>query len=288
MSLPFSEFVNDLLSYLNRAPGQIHQCGWLNITIFQVSCKIAKVQAIVPLFGSLFSTKHRPFDTSLSEKGGGRLSKNFLAGPHPNKVHPKQFHGQWFLVWDPESPFLGQPKTAYCEESSLIMSGLIHDKMYDPRTNVWNAAQNATDPTKVEVAAMKGKRLPHFSSQLVIYKPLVPGSEPVPVFPTKRGSNLEASASVSKHAKLEALANTCAPILAPTTSPLEVISLVDELTLSAQKEVAKKKSGSAAVFVRPPKAIIPLLAKSGANAKKGKGNRAPAQGEGSSFDCYSA
>ncbi|GAA0166884.1 hypothetical protein LIER_21944 [Lithospermum erythrorhizon] len=67
----------------------------------------------------------------------------------------------------------------------------------------------------------------------------------------KRGSYSEASASVSKCAKLEALANTLA------------------------------------VSVRLPKAILPLLAKSGANSKKSKGKSVSAQGEGSSLDCYS-
>ncbi|GAA0178686.1 hypothetical protein LIER_42183 [Lithospermum erythrorhizon] len=66
MRLPFSDFVNDLLEHINRAPGQIHPIGWLSITIFQVACKKAGVQAIVPMFGSLFSAKHRPFEPQQS------------------------------------------------------------------------------------------------------------------------------------------------------------------------------------------------------------------------------
>ncbi|GAA0166885.1 hypothetical protein LIER_21945 [Lithospermum erythrorhizon] len=101
--------------------------------------------------------------------GGGRLSKNFLAGPRPNKVHPKRFHGQWFFIrggmgprvpisWTTQSEVgslfvrdtafirsqvqvlrLAIPVkhswTTYCQEGSLIMAGLIHDKMCDPRSN---------------------------------------------------------------------------------------------------------------------------------------------------------
>ncbi|GAA0145628.1 hypothetical protein LIER_05781 [Lithospermum erythrorhizon] len=88
--------------------------------------------------------------------------------------------------------------TAYCEESALIMAGLIHDKMYDPCRNplvtwakVWEAVQNVADPTGVEVASVKGKHLPRFSRQLVIRKPLVSGSNLVPVFPAKRNSSPE-------------------------------------------------------------------------------------------------
>ncbi|GAA0169780.1 hypothetical protein LIER_24186 [Lithospermum erythrorhizon] len=153
---------------------------------------------------------------------------------------------------------------------------------------VWEAVQNDADPTHVEIATMKGRRLPQFSSQLVFRKPLVPGSKPIPVFPAKRGSNSEASASASKRAKLEALENINAPSLTPNTFPAEVISLDDELTVSTQKAVEPKKKKSALTIasVHPPKAIIPLLTKSGASAKKGKGKGISEQGEESSLDCY--
>ncbi|GAA0160134.1 hypothetical protein LIER_16757 [Lithospermum erythrorhizon] len=109
MRLPFSIFVNDLLEHINRASGQVHPIGWLNITIFQVS------------------------------------------------------------------------------------------------SNVWESVQKAADPTKIEVAAMKGKRLPRFNSQLVVRKPLIPGAAHIPVFPSKRSSTLVAFVSASKKAKVEAL-----------------------------------------------------------------------------------
>ncbi|GAA0163771.1 hypothetical protein LIER_19559 [Lithospermum erythrorhizon] len=157
---------------------------------------------------------------------------------------------------------------AYCEESALIMAGLLHDKMYNPRSNpsVWEAVHNAADPTKVEVVAMKGRRLLRFSSQLVVRKPCPPGSEPIPVFPAKRASDSETSGSVSKRAKLEALAKVNAPNLTPSTSPTEVISLDDELTFLHKGRLSLEER----------------------SAKKGKGKSVSTQGEGSSLDCYSA
>ncbi|GAA0157072.1 hypothetical protein LIER_14415 [Lithospermum erythrorhizon] len=121
MRLPFSMFVNDLLGNVNRALGQIHPIGWLNITIFHVACSIAGVQPIVPLFASLFTSKHRPYDASFASKEGGKLSKNFLAGPCPNKVGFTRFNGLWFFV----------------------------------RGAVRESANSAADHTKVEVAAVK-------------------------------------------------------------------------------------------------------------------------------------
>ncbi|GAA0167019.1 hypothetical protein LIER_22046 [Lithospermum erythrorhizon] len=79
MRLPFSMFVNELLQHINRAPGQIHPIGWLNITIFQVACKKAGIQATVPLFASLLTSKHRSYDTSLAAKG----RRHGTQGPHP-------------------------------------------------------------------------------------------------------------------------------------------------------------------------------------------------------------
>ncbi|GAA0153590.1 hypothetical protein LIER_37702 [Lithospermum erythrorhizon] len=168
LRLPFSIFVNDLLEHINKMLGQVHPIGWLNITIFQVACKLARIQETVPLFASLFTAKHRPFDTFLATKGGGRLSKNFLPGPRPNKVHKNRFNGQWFFIrggrgrrvpiqWTSlkavgslyvrDSSFIKSQVQvlreaipvkpswkAYCEESALLMEGLIHDKMYNSRT----------------------------------------------------------------------------------------------------------------------------------------------------------
>ncbi|GAA0163588.1 hypothetical protein LIER_39625 [Lithospermum erythrorhizon] len=226
----------------------------------------AGVQANVPLFGSHLSANHRPFDTSLGAKGGGRMSKNFLAISHPNKVHLKQFHGQWFSIrggmgprvpinWTSHSevgslfvrdtaflrtqvPALRQvipvkPNwTAYCNKSSLIMTG-----------EVWEAIQNASDPTQVDVTSMKGKRLPHFNSQ-VIRKPLVLGSDPIPVFPSKRRSTSEETSGTRKE-----------KLAFPPTS------------------------------VHSSKAIIPILTKTRAGSKKSKGKNA-SSGEESSLDCY--
>ncbi|GAA0187315.1 hypothetical protein LIER_34603 [Lithospermum erythrorhizon] len=249
MRLPFIIFVNNLLEHLNRAPGQIHPIGWLNITIFQVAYKIARVQETISLFGSLFSAKHRPYDTSLGAKRGRRVSKNFLAISFPNKVHPKRFHGQWFFIRGgigPRVPIRWTAKNkagslfvrdttfirsqvqavkqaipmkptwrASYEESALIMAGLIHDKMYNPRSVpplkwVWEAVQNAADPTRVEVAATKSKCLPRFR------KPLVLGSNLVHAFPVKRNSSSDVSVSASKRTKLESLEKIHFPDHDPT------------------------------------------------------------------------
>ncbi|GAA0174507.1 hypothetical protein LIER_41730 [Lithospermum erythrorhizon] len=83
--------------------------------------------------------------------------------------------------------------------------------------NVWESVQRAADPNKVEVAAMKGKHLPRFSSQLVVRKPLIPSATLIPVFPPKRSSTSDVSASSSKRAKFEALAAITATTSNPST-----------------------------------------------------------------------
>ncbi|GAA0162256.1 hypothetical protein LIER_39381 [Lithospermum erythrorhizon] len=91
---------------------------------------------------------------------------------------------------------------------------------------------------------MKGKRLPWFSAQLLIRKPLAPGATPTPIFPFKRTSISDVSTSTSKKAKIEALTATTASSSSPSTRPTEIISLDDELTASAQEacRVRKEKS----------------------------------------------
>ncbi|GAA0145443.1 hypothetical protein LIER_36130 [Lithospermum erythrorhizon] len=238
MRLPFSMFVNDLLEHVT---GQIHPIGWLNIIIFQVACNKAEVQAIVPLFASLFTSKHMPFDTSLAAKGDGRLSQNFLVGPRPNKVHKNRFDGQWVFV----------------------RGGI------GPRVPIrWTTLREAY-PSKVEVAAMKGKRLPHFSSQLLIRKPLVPGASPIPIVSSKMSSTLEASPAAYKKAKIEALNAVTSASSNPQPLQTVVISLDDELTTSAQEAAGAKKEKSKVPFtVRTSKMMLPFLAKAGASSKK--------------------
>ncbi|GAA0146108.1 hypothetical protein LIER_06137 [Lithospermum erythrorhizon] len=69
----------------------------------------------------------------------------------------------------------------------------------------------------------------------------------------------------------------------PTTSPIEVISLDEELTVSGQETAATKKSKSTLppTFVRSSKTIIHRLAKSGASSKNCKGKSVSSQGDGS-------
>ncbi|GAA0160812.1 hypothetical protein LIER_39109 [Lithospermum erythrorhizon] len=153
---------------------------------------------------------------------------------------------------------------AYCEESELIMVGLIHDKMYNPRSNppvtwanLWEAVQKEADPIKVKVAPMRGKRLPRFSTQLMIRKPL-------------------------------ALNAITAPSHSPNTHHTEIISLDEELIVSAQETSGARKEKSAyPSFVRSSKAIIPLLTRTGIGSKNGKMKNV-SLGEESSLDCYIA
>ncbi|GAA0157128.1 hypothetical protein LIER_14460 [Lithospermum erythrorhizon] len=186
-----------------RGAGQIHPIAWLNVTIFQVACKIARIQATIPLFTSLFTSKHRPYDSSLAAKAGRRL------------------------------------------------------------TIVWEYVQRVVDPTKLEVAAMKGKRLPRFSSELVVRKPLAPGATLIHVFLQKRSSTIESSASVCKKAKIEAL-------------------VVEESGAGKGKE--KSKAPTSILF---SKAILPLLSKTSTRSKKGKG-KATTSGEEFSLNSYTA
>ncbi|GAA0161178.1 hypothetical protein LIER_39183 [Lithospermum erythrorhizon] len=188
-------FVNDLLAHINKALGQVHQIGWLNIIIFQVACSIARVQATVPLFASIFTAKHRPFDTSLAAKGGGRLSKNFLAGPHPNKVGSSRFNGQWFVVRGGIGPNVPIRWTVLHEVGSLFVrdSTLI----------------------KIQVQALR---------EAIPVKPS-----------WKAYCKEKVSATTSKKAKIEALNSITALSSSLTIRPTEVISLDDELTASAQE-----------------------------------------------------
>ncbi|GAA0141924.1 hypothetical protein LIER_42689 [Lithospermum erythrorhizon] len=49
--LPFSPFVNNLLTTINRVPGQLLPIGsWLNVTLFYVACRMCGIEPIVSLF----------------------------------------------------------------------------------------------------------------------------------------------------------------------------------------------------------------------------------------------
>ncbi|GAA0164604.1 hypothetical protein LIER_20198 [Lithospermum erythrorhizon] len=292
LCLPFSIFANNLLEHINRALGKVHPIGWLNITIFQVACEIARVQATVPLFAGFFTSKHRPFYTST--KGGKRLTKNFLADSSPNKVNQNRFNGIWFFVrggmglrvpirWTSlkelgslyvrDSAFLKSQvqmlrKTipvkpswkAYWEESALIMAGLIYDKIYNPYNN---------SPVTWPVGGSQA-----VDSWCDSYPCLSP----------KRSSTSAASASASKRAKLEALA-AIAPSSSPNTHQTKIISVDDELTISAQETSGARKEKSLPPSpVRSSKAILPLLVKTGTDSKKSKG-QSVALGEESSLNC---
>ncbi|GAA0169859.1 hypothetical protein LIER_24244 [Lithospermum erythrorhizon] len=66
MRLPFSRFVNDLIITINRAPGLLLPIGgWLNITIFEVACRMCGLEPTVPLFAALFTVSHKSFQTTV-------------------------------------------------------------------------------------------------------------------------------------------------------------------------------------------------------------------------------
>ncbi|GAA0139564.1 hypothetical protein LIER_01082 [Lithospermum erythrorhizon] len=98
MRLPFSSFVNNLIITLNRATGQLNPIGgWLNVTIFEVACKIAGVEPSVSLFSALFNITHENFQNTFR----ARCNKNILAGKRPNKVPDKRLFKKWFFArWD--------------------------------------------------------------------------------------------------------------------------------------------------------------------------------------------
>ncbi|GAA0166851.1 hypothetical protein LIER_21915 [Lithospermum erythrorhizon] len=247
-----------------------------------------------PVFLVAFSFSTRlPF----SAKGDGGVSKNFLASPHPNKVHKNRFNGQWFFIrggmgprvpiwWTTlreactlfvrDSAFIKSniqglcqvtPEKpswkAYCEEGALIMAAA-----------VWKSVQSVADPFKVEVAAMKGKRLPRFSSHLLIRKPLPTGATHIPIISSKRGSTSEPSATTSKRAKIEALNAATSTSSNPQRPQTIIIDLDDELTTSAQEAVGSRKEKSKSPStVRSSEAILPFLAKSSTSSKKSKGKK---------------
>ncbi|GAA0159854.1 hypothetical protein LIER_38935 [Lithospermum erythrorhizon] len=95
MRLPFSPFVNDLLTTINRAPRQLLLIGgWLNVTIFEVSCRMCGIEPTVSLFSVLFSVSHKSFQTKFSARAKG----NILAGVRPNRVRDSQLHKKWFYA----------------------------------------------------------------------------------------------------------------------------------------------------------------------------------------------
>ncbi|GAA0170938.1 hypothetical protein LIER_25090 [Lithospermum erythrorhizon] len=66
MRLPFSCFLNNVLITLNRAPGQLNPIGGgLNMTIFEVACRIVGVKPTISLFSALYMKIFKPFSESV-------------------------------------------------------------------------------------------------------------------------------------------------------------------------------------------------------------------------------
>ncbi|GAA0151312.1 hypothetical protein LIER_10056 [Lithospermum erythrorhizon] len=116
MQFPFSSFVNNPLIPINRAPSQLTPIGrWLNLTMFQVACRIAMVEPRVCLFAALFSVTHDNFQTIFST----HRRRNILVKNRPNKVPNKRLLNKWFF---PQGGMVvGVPRiwTLKSEEKSL-------------------------------------------------------------------------------------------------------------------------------------------------------------------------
>ncbi|GAA0168714.1 hypothetical protein LIER_23369 [Lithospermum erythrorhizon] len=95
MRLPFSNFVNNLLITINRALGQLTPIGgWLNVTAFEIACKVAGVEPRVSLFSSLFSVTHDNFQSYFF----ARCRRNILIKKRPNKIPDKRLLTKWFFA----------------------------------------------------------------------------------------------------------------------------------------------------------------------------------------------
>ncbi|GAA0144429.1 hypothetical protein LIER_04876 [Lithospermum erythrorhizon] len=95
MRFPFSSFVNNLLIKINRTPGQLNPIGgWLNVTIFEVACRIVGVEPSVSLFSALFTVTHEDFKTTFR----ARRHRNILAGKRPNRVPKNRLFKKWFFA----------------------------------------------------------------------------------------------------------------------------------------------------------------------------------------------
>ncbi|GAA0169920.1 hypothetical protein LIER_24298 [Lithospermum erythrorhizon] len=69
MRLPLFSFVNNYLISINRALGQLTPIGgWLNVTIFEIICRICGVEPTVSLFSALFFISHTSFQTTFTTR----------------------------------------------------------------------------------------------------------------------------------------------------------------------------------------------------------------------------
>ena len=93
MRLPATHFVNDFLSRINRAPGQILPWGWFCLTAFQVACIRAEIFPSFELFLFMFGVCFKgalvqifPFE-----------ERNFISGD-PIRGSISRHLEAWFLV----------------------------------------------------------------------------------------------------------------------------------------------------------------------------------------------
>ncbi|GAA0172206.1 hypothetical protein LIER_26073 [Lithospermum erythrorhizon] len=90
MRLPFSLFLNNLLTTINRAPGQLLPIGgWLNVTIFEVACRMCSIEPTISLSSALFSISHKSFQTKFST-----LAKRNILAETRRRLHKKLFYAR--------------------------------------------------------------------------------------------------------------------------------------------------------------------------------------------------
>ncbi|GAA0181358.1 hypothetical protein LIER_30232 [Lithospermum erythrorhizon] len=173
MRLPFSKFVNNLLISINRAPGQLNLTGgWLNVTIFEVACRIAGVELSVSLFSALFTVTREDFQTTFR----ARRHRNILEGKRPNKDEAKSpplctradiravEKIRTALPQETENTYK-LPWYAFIDEAMLVLAGLVYDKEFVPEAKedppTWGKLLgiNSTNQMEdVDFDAMLGER----------------------------------------------------------------------------------------------------------------------------------
>ncbi|GAA0170091.1 hypothetical protein LIER_24431 [Lithospermum erythrorhizon] len=194
MQLPFSKFVNNLLISINRDPDQLNPIGgWLNVTIFEVACRIAGVEPSVSLFSALFTVTHEDIQTTFR----ARRHRNILVGKSPNKDEAKSLP----LCTEVDIRTVEKIRTtlpqetknkkrlssyAFVDEAMLVLAGLVYDKEFDPEAKddppTWGellAITSANQMDDVEFDAMLSEK-PSFLDRVKIKSKTKPRESMVP------------------------------------------------------------------------------------------------------------
>lgn len=93
LRFPVSDFVNEVLAAVDRAPGQIHPFSWLILTVFQIACQIAEVSPTLALFSKMYRVQHKSVGSSFMAR-----DVNFLYTKDAGKVEPYRWYRHWMMV----------------------------------------------------------------------------------------------------------------------------------------------------------------------------------------------